>query len=154
METESSAGSGRRCIGLDVHREFAQVAVWQGGLVIQAGRFATTPEGVRTFAEELGPDDEVALEATGNTWAIATLPPRSSTGPKHCSVCTPSVTTPRLVRLTRTRSNAAVAFSVTRHPATRQSSDFLRWLHEQTKDGASKTAAHSYAGQPVQPPDR
>jgi transposase len=63
----------RRCIGLDVHREFAQVAIWQGGLVIQAGRFATTPEGVRAFAEGLGPADEVALEATGNTWAIATL---------------------------------------------------------------------------------
>src|SRR3954452_10905920 len=45
METESSAGSRRRCIGLDVHREFAQVAIWQGGLVTQAGRFATTPEG-------------------------------------------------------------------------------------------------------------
>jgi len=63
----------RRCIGLDVHREFAQVAVWQGGLVWQAGRFATTPEGVRGFAEQLGPADEVALEATGNTWAIATV---------------------------------------------------------------------------------
>ena len=73
METESSAGSRRRCIGLDVHREFAQVAIWQGGLVIQAGRFATTPEGVRAFAAELGPGDEVALEATGNTWAITAL---------------------------------------------------------------------------------
>lgn len=63
----------RRCIGLDVHREFAQVAIWQAGVVTQAGRFATTPEGVRAFAEALGPADEVALEATGNTWAIATL---------------------------------------------------------------------------------
>jgi transposase len=60
----------RRCIGLDVHRDFAQVAIWQAG---QAGRFATTPEGVREFAAGLGPADEVALEATGNTWAIATL---------------------------------------------------------------------------------
>jgi transposase len=69
MQTDTA----RRCIGLDVHREFAQVAIWQGGLVTQAGRFATTPEGVRAFAEGLGPADEVALEATGNTWAIATL---------------------------------------------------------------------------------
>ena len=45
--------SERRCIGLDVHREFAQVAVWQNGLVVQAGRFDTTPEGVRAFAEGL-----------------------------------------------------------------------------------------------------
>src|SRR5207237_5519734 len=73
METESSAWRERRCIGLDVHREFAQVAIWQGGLVLQAGRFATTPEGVRAFAEGLGPADEVALEVTGNTWAIATV---------------------------------------------------------------------------------
>ena len=66
-------GTGRRCIGLDVHRDFAQVAIWQAGLVRQAGTFATTPEGVREFAAGLGPADEVALEATGNTWAIATL---------------------------------------------------------------------------------
>src|SRR5439155_1538348 len=63
----------RRCIGLDVHRDFAQVAIWQGGVVKQAGRFATTPEGVRAFAQGLGPADEVALEVTGNTWAIATV---------------------------------------------------------------------------------
>ena len=65
--------TGRRCIGLDVHREFAQVAVWQAGAVTQAGRIATTAEELRAFAETLGPVDEVALEATGNTWAIATL---------------------------------------------------------------------------------
>jgi transposase len=63
----------RRCIGLDVHREFAQVAIWQGGAVVQAGTFATTAEGVREFAAGLGPADEVALEATGNTLAIATV---------------------------------------------------------------------------------
>src|SRR5215217_3972585 len=71
--TAMQIDAARRCIGLDVHREFAQVAIWQGGLVCQAGRFATTPEGVRAFAEGRGPADEVALEATGNTWAIATL---------------------------------------------------------------------------------
>jgi transposase len=63
----------RRCFGLDVHRDFAQVAIWQDGVVSQAGRFATTPEQVRAFADSLAPTDEVALEVTGNTWAIATL---------------------------------------------------------------------------------
>jgi hypothetical protein len=63
----------RRCIGLDVHRDFAQVAIWQGGVVTQEGRFATTPEEVRAFANSLAPTDEVALEVTGNTWAIAAL---------------------------------------------------------------------------------
>jgi transposase len=66
-------GGARRCIGLDVHREFAQVAIWQAGVVRQEGRIATPPEDLRIFAQGLGPDDEVALEATGNTWAIATL---------------------------------------------------------------------------------
>jgi hypothetical protein len=60
-------------VGVDVHREFAQVAVWQGGVVRQAGRFPATPEGVRAFAQGLGPADEVVLEVTGNTWAIATV---------------------------------------------------------------------------------
>ena len=68
-----SERSTRRFIGLDVHRDFAQVAIWEDGVVRQSGRFATTPEGVRAFAADLGPADEVALEATGNTWAIAAL---------------------------------------------------------------------------------
>src|SRR5690242_20566343 len=68
-----SERSRRRCIGLDVHRDFAQVAIWQDGVVSQVGRFATTPQGVRGFAADLAPADEVALEATGNTWAIAAL---------------------------------------------------------------------------------
>jgi transposase len=63
----------RRCIGLDVHRDFAQVAIWQDGVVTQEGQFATTPAEVRAFANSLAPTDEVALEATGNTWAIASL---------------------------------------------------------------------------------
>ena len=62
-----------RRIGLDVHREFAQVAVWEDGVVRQAGQIATTPEALRAFADSLEPSDEVALEATGNTHAIAKL---------------------------------------------------------------------------------
>src|SRR5215216_1855528 len=71
------AGEGRsrmrRCIGLDVHREFAQVAIWEDGVVWQAGRIQTTPEALRLFADSLCATDEVALEATGNTYAIARL---------------------------------------------------------------------------------
>ena len=63
----------RRCIGLDVHREFAQVAIWEDGVVRQAGRIQTTPEALRAFAASLCVSDEVALEATGNTYAIARL---------------------------------------------------------------------------------
>jgi transposase len=63
----------RRCFGLDVHREFAQVAIWQDGQVRQAGQVAATPEGLRLFADSLAPTDEVAIEATCNMHAIAKL---------------------------------------------------------------------------------
>jgi transposase len=63
----------RRCIGLDVHREFAQVAIWEDGVVRQAGRIELTPEALRAFAASLCASDEVAIEATGNTHAIARL---------------------------------------------------------------------------------
>jgi len=56
-----------------VHREFAQVAIWQDGRVRQAGQIAATPEGLRAFADSLAPSDEVAIEATCNTHAIAKL---------------------------------------------------------------------------------
>jgi transposase len=63
----------RRCIGLDVPRDFAEVAIWQEGVVRSAGRIETTPEALRLFADSLCEQDEVALEATCNTHAIARL---------------------------------------------------------------------------------
>jgi len=64
---------GRRCIGLDVHREFAQVAVWEGGVVRQLGKIMLSDEGLGIFADSLGPEDEIAVEATCNTQAIVRL---------------------------------------------------------------------------------
>jgi transposase len=58
---------------LDVHREFAQIAVWEDDVVRQAGQIATTPEAIRVFADSLLPTDEVAIEATCNTHAIVKL---------------------------------------------------------------------------------
>src|ERR671931_1726921 len=63
----------RRCIGLDVHREFAELASWEDGVVRSAGQIKTTPEELRLFAGSLCETDEVALEATCNTHAIARL---------------------------------------------------------------------------------
>jgi transposase len=63
----------RRCIGLDVHREFAQVAIWEDGVVRQVGQVPATPEGLRLCADSLVASDEVAIEATCNTHAIAKL---------------------------------------------------------------------------------
>jgi transposase len=56
---------------LDVHRDFAQVAIWEDGVVEHAGQITTTAEELAVFADSLGRGDEVALEATGNSWAVA-----------------------------------------------------------------------------------
>src|SRR5947207_4947141 len=60
---------------MDVHREFAQLAVVEDGLVRDEGRIGVTPEALRAWAGGLRGDDEVALEATGNSDAIANLLP-------------------------------------------------------------------------------
>jgi hypothetical protein len=39
-----------RAIGLDVHREFCEVAIAEGGEVRSAGRIETKPEALRLFA--------------------------------------------------------------------------------------------------------
>lgn len=62
-----------RTIGLDIHRDFCEVAIIEDGVVRSAPRVATTPETLTLFAQSLGPDDEVALENTGNARAIVEL---------------------------------------------------------------------------------
>jgi len=62
-----------RSIGLDVHRDFCEVAICELGEVRAAGRIETTPEMLEVFAGSLGPDDRVALEVTGNAWEIARI---------------------------------------------------------------------------------
>jgi hypothetical protein len=43
-----------RSIGLDVHRDFCQVAIADGGRARSAGRIATAPEQLELFAHSLG----------------------------------------------------------------------------------------------------
>lgn len=52
----------RRCIGLDVHREFAEVAIREDGVVRSAGQVRTTPEALQLFAESLCELDEVTID--------------------------------------------------------------------------------------------
>ena len=44
-----------RYIGMDVHREFAQLAVVEDGLVRDEGRIGVTPEALRRWAADLRP---------------------------------------------------------------------------------------------------
>ena len=62
-----------RYIGLDVHREFCEVAILEEGQVRSAGRIRTRRAELELFAQSLGADDEVALESTGGAEAIARI---------------------------------------------------------------------------------
>jgi transposase len=66
----SSAG---RAIGLDVHLEFCEVAVCEGGQVRSAGRVQARPEAFEALAASLLPSDRVALEVTGSAWEIVRI---------------------------------------------------------------------------------
>ena len=62
-----------RAIGMDVHRDFCEVAIVAEGDVVSAGRIETTPAALELFAASLGPTDRVALEVTGNAAEIARI---------------------------------------------------------------------------------
>ena len=69
----SRKGVRVRAIGLDVHRDFCEIAIAEDGKVRSAGRIATRPEVLELFAASLTTDDRVALEVTGNAWEIARI---------------------------------------------------------------------------------
>jgi transposase len=62
-----------RAVGLDVHRDFCEVAIVDAGSVRSAGRVAARPEALELFAQSLAPTDLVALEVTGNAWEVARI---------------------------------------------------------------------------------
>ena len=62
-----------RWVGLDVHRDFCEVAIVEEGRVRSAGRVESTPEALALLGESLGPEAEVVLEATANALPIARL---------------------------------------------------------------------------------
>ncbi len=62
-----------RFIGMDVHRDFCEVAIWEAGEVRSAGRVSSSDEELSLFAQSLGTDDEVAMEMSGNAAAIARI---------------------------------------------------------------------------------
>jgi transposase len=62
-------------IGLDVHKRVVEAAILdEAGTVVRRARLACTHEALERFAREhLAPEDELALEATTNTWAVAAI---------------------------------------------------------------------------------
>ncbi|MFA5892142.1 MAG: IS110 family transposase [Actinomycetota bacterium] len=62
-----------RSIGLDVHRDFCEVAIITDGVVASAPRVPTTPHDLFSFAKNLRPTDQIVLENTSNARAIAAI---------------------------------------------------------------------------------
>jgi hypothetical protein len=62
-----------RAIGLDVHRDFCEVAIAEQGQVVSPGKILTTPAALELFAASLVATDRVALDVTGNAAEIARI---------------------------------------------------------------------------------
>ncbi len=62
-----------RFIGLDVHKDFCEVAVAEGPACWSGPRVRSTPEDLEVFGQSLSRSDQVVLEATGGALAIARI---------------------------------------------------------------------------------
>ncbi len=61
----------RRVIGIDIHRTFGEVVIWDKGALHRAGRVDMPRTGLEGFGRSLRATDEVVIEATGNCMAVS-----------------------------------------------------------------------------------
>ena len=61
----------RRVIGIDIHRTFGEVVIWENGVLRHAGRVDMTRTALEGFGKTLEATDEVVIEATGNSMAVS-----------------------------------------------------------------------------------
>lgn len=61
----------RRVIGMDIHRTFGEVVIWECGKLLHAGRVDMTRTALEGFGKGLRATDEVVIEATGNCMAVS-----------------------------------------------------------------------------------
>ena len=61
----------RRVIGIDIHRTFGEVVIWENGLLRHQGRIDMTRTALEGFGRSLAATDEVVIEATGNCMAVS-----------------------------------------------------------------------------------
>ncbi|EYR77571.1 transposase IS116/IS110/IS902 [Shinella sp. DD12] len=60
----------RRVIGMDIHRTFAEVVFWEEGRLRHHGRVDMTRSGLEGFGRSLEGNEEIVVEATGNTMSV------------------------------------------------------------------------------------
>lgn len=63
----------RRVIGIDIHRTFGEVVIWENGLTRHEGRVEMTHTALEGFGRQLKKTDEVVIEATGNCMAVSRI---------------------------------------------------------------------------------
>ncbi|RWV77189.1 hypothetical protein GW17_00062022 [Ensete ventricosum] len=61
----------RRVIGIDLHRTFGEVVIWEDGILRHAGRVDMTRTALEGLGKSLRSTDEVVIEATGNSMAVS-----------------------------------------------------------------------------------
>jgi hypothetical protein len=64
----------RRVIGIDIHRTFGEVVIWENGVLRREGRVEMTRTALEGFGRRLEKSDEVVIEATGNCMAVSRVP--------------------------------------------------------------------------------
>jgi transposase len=61
----------RRVIGIDIHRTFGEVVIWEDGGLRRVGRVDMTRTGLEGLGKSLLSTDEVVIEATSNCMAVS-----------------------------------------------------------------------------------
>jgi transposase len=61
----------RRVIGIDIHRTFGEVVMWEDGRLRRLGRVDMTRTALEGLGGKLQRTDEVVVEATGNAMAVS-----------------------------------------------------------------------------------
>jgi transposase len=61
----------RRVIGIDIHRTFGEVVIWEDGRLRSLGRVDMTRTALEGLGGKLLSTDEVVIEATGNCMAVS-----------------------------------------------------------------------------------
>jgi len=61
----------RRVLGIDIHRTFGEVVIWEEGRLRSFGQVDMTRTALEGLGGKLHPTDEVVIEATGNAMAVS-----------------------------------------------------------------------------------